>query len=83
MDDTTKLSPKLLSALLKLLKQQTGGADSQPDTLLQTLKPEQQQAVQQILNDPQKLQALLQNPKVLSFLRALQKNTDDHGTGTL
>lgn len=83
MDDTTKLSPKLLSALLKLWKSQTGGADPQPEALLGTLKPEQQEAAKQMLRDPQKLQELLQNPQVLSFLRALQKNADSHGNGEL
>ena len=83
MDDTTKLSPKLLSALLKLFKSQTGGADPQPEALLDTLSPEQQEAAKQILKDPQKLQNLLQSPQVRSFLHALQKNADDHGDGRL
>ena len=41
MDDTTKLSPKLLSALLKLLKGQNADPALQPDALLETLTPEQ------------------------------------------
>lgn len=83
MDDTTKLSPKLLSALLKLWKSQTGGANPQPEALLGTLKPEQQAAAKQMLNDPQNLERLLQNPQVQSFLRALQKHADGHGDGSL
>lgn len=83
MDDTTKLSPKLLAGLLKLLKSQTGGADPQPEALLGALKPEQQAAAKQMLNDPQKLQNLLQTPQVQSILRALQKNADGHGDGEL
>ena len=31
MDEPTKLSPKLLAGLLKLLKSQTGGADPTPE----------------------------------------------------
>ena len=83
MDDTTKLSPKLLSALLKLWKSQTGGADSTPEALLGALSAEQQQAAKQMLNDPQKLQGLLQTPQVQSILRALQKSADSHGDGRL
>ena len=82
MDDTTKLSPKLLSALLKLLKQQNDDPALQPDALLETLTPEQQQTAKQMLADPQKLQTLLQNPQVRAFLRALQQ-ADRHGTGEL
>ena len=82
MDDTTKLSPKLLSALLKLLKGQNADPALQPDALLETLTPEQQQTAKQMLADPQKLQTLLQNPQVHAFLRALQQ-ADSHGTGEL
>ena len=82
MDDTTKLSSKLLSALLKLLKGQNADPALQPDALLETLTPEQQQTAKQMLADPQKLQTLLQNPQVRSFLRALQQ-ADRHGTGEL
>lgn len=83
MDEPTKLSPKLLAGLLKLWKSQTGGADPQPEALLGTLSAEQQQAAKQMLNDPQKLQNLLQSPQVRSFLHALQKNADGHGDGKL
>ena len=79
MDDTTKLSPKLLASLLGLLKAQSGGADLQPASLLNALSPEQQQAAKQLLSDPGKLQALLNNPQVLSLLRALQQHTNPHG----
>lgn len=82
MDDTTKLSPKLLSALLKLLKGQNADPALQPDALLETLTPEQQQTAKQMLADPQKLQTLLQNPQVRAFLRTLQQ-ADRHGTGEL
>ena len=47
MDEPTKLSPKLLAGLLKLLKSQSGGADPQPEALLGALKPEQQAAAKQ------------------------------------
>ena len=83
MDDTTKLSPKLLSALLKLLKGQNADPALQPDALLETLTPEQQQTAKQMLADQQKLQTLLQNPQVRAFLRALQQQADRHGTGEL
>ena len=83
MDEPTKLSPKLLAGLLKLLKSQTGGDDPTPEALLGTLSAEQQQAAKQMLNDPQKLQNLLQHPQVQSILRALQKSADGHGDGRL
>ena len=83
MDDTTKLSPKLLASLLGLLKAQSGSADLQPASLLNALSPEQQETAKQILKDPQKLQNLLQSPQVRSFLHALQKNADGHGDGRL
>ena len=51
MDDTTKLSPKLLSALLKLLKGQNADPALQPDALLETLTPEQQQTTKQMLGE--------------------------------
>lgn len=78
MDDTTKLSPKLLASLLGLLKAQRGSADLQPASLLNALSPEQQQAAKQLLSDPGKLQSLLNNPQVLSLLRALQQHTNPH-----
>ena len=39
MDDTTKLSPKLLQSLLSLLKLQKPDADLQPQQLMESLTP--------------------------------------------
>ena len=78
MDDTTKLSPKLLASLLQLMKAQKGGADLQPESLLGALSAEQQQTAKQVLSDPGKLQAILSSPQVQSLLRALQQHTKPH-----
>ena len=83
MDDTTKLSPKLLQSLLSLLKGQKPDADLQPQQLLESLTPDRQQTAKQLLSDPQKLQSFLKNPQVQSLLRALQQNGDDHGGAKL
>ena len=83
MDDTTKLSPKLLQTLLSLLKIQKPDADLQPQQLFDALTPDQQQTAKQLLSDPQKLQAFLKHPQVQSLLRTLQQNGDDHGGAKL
>ena len=44
------------------------------ESLMQKLSPEQQKAVKSILNDPQKTQQILSNPKIQNLIRKLKGN---------
>lgn len=44
------------------------------ESLMQKLSPEQQKAVKNILNDPQKTQQILSNPKIQNLIRKLKGN---------
>lgn len=81
MDDTTKLSPKLLWELLSALKESKKDPPADPDAFLRAhLTEAQTRAAQQVLHDPQKLQSLLQHPQVRALLQKLQAETNADGT---
>lgn len=81
MDDTTKLSPKLLWELLSALKESKKDPPADPDAFLRThLTEEQARAAQQVLRDPQRLQTLLQHPQIRTLLQKLQTGTAADGT---
>ena len=48
------------------------GADV--ESLIKKLNPQQREAVQSILSDPQKTQQILANPKIQSLIRKLRNN---------
>ena len=48
------------------------GADV--ESLMKKLNPQQREAVQSILSDPQKTQQILANPKIQSLIRKLRNN---------
>ena len=81
MDDATKLSPKQLLSLLSLFKGSKADAEGDPAAFLKAhLSEEQNAAAQQFLQDPQKLQALLNQPQVRALLQRLQRQAEPHGT---
>ncbi len=80
MDDGIKLSPKQLLSLLSFLKGTKADAAEDPAAFLNArLTEEQSAAVQQFLQDPQKLQTLLSQPQVRALLQRLQQQATDHG----
>ena len=84
MDDGTKLSPKQLFSLLSLFKGGKADAAADPAAFLKAhLTEEQTAAAQQLLQDPQKLQALLNRPQVHALLQRLQQQADEHGRDTV
>ena len=80
MDEEIKLSPKQLLRLLSALKGSKKDAPPDPDALLRSqLTDEQFRAAQQVLHDPQRLQALLQHPQIRALLQQLRAEANDHG----
>lgn len=79
MDDGTKLSPKQLFSLLSLFKSGKANAEDPAAFLKTHLTKEQNAAAQQLLQDPQKLQALLNQPQIHALLQQLQQQTEQHG----
>ena len=81
MDDGTKLLPKQLFSLLSQLKGSKTDAETDPAAFLKShLTEAQNAAAQQFLQDPQKLQALLNQPQVRALLQRLQRQAEPHGT---
>ena len=80
MDESTKLSASRLLQLLSLLKKDQSATPQDADALFDRhLTAAQKQAAQQLLNDPQRLQELLQRPQVQTLLQKLQQKANDHG----
>ena len=80
MDDGTKLSPKQLFSLLSLFKGGQPEARTDPAAFLKAhLTEAQTAATQQLLQDPQKLQTLLEQPQVRTLLQKLQQQSEAHG----
>ena len=79
MDDGTKLSPKQLLSLLSQIKGSKADIETDPAAFLKAhLTQEQSTAAQQFLQDPQKLQTLLQHPQIRALLQRLQQ-AQEHG----
>jgi len=78
MDEETKLSAKQLFSLLSLLKSGKDGAADPGAILKAHLNEEQQKTAREILQDPQRLQALLNQPQIRTLLERLQQ-AQPHG----